>query len=183
MSNRSFLEERINLRFTDRIGQEVKAFIANDSEKLDLLMEYYFHEYWLVNQRTSWFLYMLLKEDNTLIYPYLPKIIKGLKDPPHVSYTRSAMRIFQNIDIPEEHQGTLYDFGSSLIQDIKEPVANKVFAMTMMYHIAIPFPELMQELKMILETQYPYEMPGFKSRTRKIIKEIDNKSYKKLGKW
>ena len=93
------------------------------------------------------------------------------------------MRIFQNIDIPEEYQGVLYDFGTELILDIKEPVANKVFAMTMMYNIALPFPELLEELKMILETQYPYEMPGYKSRTRKLVSQINSAQPKRLIQW
>ena len=51
--------------------------------------------------------------------------------------------------------------------NIKEPVANKIFAMTVMYKIGAPYPELLSELKTIIETQMPYEKPGFKSRGRK----------------
>jgi len=178
-----FLDERLNQRFTDKLGLEVKQYIQNNPSAFDVLMDFYFSEDWLINQRTSWFLYHLLQEKEELIHPYLAKIIEGLDSPPHVSYTRSATRIFQNIEIPEEYQGKLYDFASALIQDIKEPTANKVFAMTMMYHIALPFPELQEELKMIIETQYPFEMPGYKSRTRKIIAQLNADKKKKLVKW
>ena len=55
----------------------------------------------------------------------------------------------------------------------KEPVAVKVFAMTVLYNLSQEIPEIKSELKIVLEDQLPYGSAGFKNRGAKIISKLE----------
>ncbi|MCK5279227.1 MAG: hypothetical protein KAQ62_19445, partial [Cyclobacteriaceae bacterium] len=54
----------------------------------------------------------------------------------------------------------------------KEPVAVKVFAMTVLFNIVQVYPELSEELEISIEEQMPFCSAGFKSRGRKVLKAL-----------
>ena len=172
-SDSQFIEELIAQSNSDFVNPELIQFIGNDKDLFKILMDFVFDDDWLINQRASWVVYPVIKKYPQLLNPYIQKIIDHLDKANHDSYVRNTMRLFQEIEIPEINHAKLYDYCINLISDIKQAVAIKVFAMTVCYRIAAPYPELLKELKMIIETQLPHEKPGFKSRGRKTLVLIE----------
>ena len=76
------------------------------------------------------------------------------------------------MQIPEEYQSQLIDQLFELLSDPKEESAVKAFAMTVAYNVVKQYPELGQELKIIIEDQLPYATPSFKSRAKRIINKL-----------
>ncbi|GHN02752.1 hypothetical protein WSM22_42410 [Cytophagales bacterium WSM2-2] len=56
--------------------------------------------------------------------------------------------------------------------DKKEPVAVRVFSMTVLGNLAVKVPELRNELIPLIEDQMPYVSAGFVSRGRKVLKQL-----------
>lgn len=170
-----YIKELQATEHSRRITDQVIDYIDDDPEKFSALMALFFSEDWLINQRAAWPIPDIAKNYPQLIEPYIPKLIRNLEKPCHNAVVRNTVRLFENIDVPEDLQGVFYDICYKLMTNIKEPVANKIFAMTVMYKIGEPYPELLSELKTIIETQMPYEKPGFKSRGRKTLVRIEKK--------
>jgi hypothetical protein len=155
------------------ITTKVIEYIGEDKAKLSALMDLFFADDWLLNQRAAWPMSYIAIEHPKLIAPYLEKLIDNLEQPSHNAVIRNTLRLFVELSIPESHEGKMYDLCYKLITQIKEPVANKIFAMSVMFTIARPYPELLNEIKLIIETQFPFEKPGFKSRGRKTLALIE----------
>ncbi len=82
------------------------------------------------------------------------------------------MRLLQFIEIPRSLQGLAVEICFTFLQDTKEPVAIRVFAMTVLTQLSKVSPELKNELIPIIEDQLPYGSPAFISRGRKALKEL-----------
>jgi hypothetical protein len=59
------------------------------------------------------------------------------------------------------------------LQNPKIAVAIRVFSMTVVANITEGQPDMRRELKLILEDQLPYGTAAFKSRARKVLKQIE----------
>jgi hypothetical protein len=53
-----------------------------------------------------------------------------------------------------------------------DPIAIKVFSMTVLFNISKNVPEFRDELAIIIEDQMPYGSAGFKSRGKKTLKGL-----------
>ena len=157
----------------------VVDYIGSDSERFEALMQLFFADDWILNQRASWPMPIIIKNTPLFIYPYLERLIKNLENPSHNAVVRNTVKLFQDIEIPEKFQGQVVNLCMALLADPKEPVANRVFSMTVIYNISKKWPELQNELRILIESQMESESPGFKSRGGKIIKEIDKTKSRK----
>jgi hypothetical protein len=102
-------------------------------------------------------------------YLYTPGIHNAVK--------RNTMRLLQFAKIPKAYSGQVVEKCFHYLLDKKEAVAVKVFSMTVLSHIVRNEPELKHELRIIIEDYLPYATPGFISRARKVLKEIDQREH------
>ena len=101
-------------------------------------------------------------------------IIRHLKTPGlHDAVKRNTVRILQFITIPRSLQGQAAAICFDLFQNTEEPVAVRVFSMSVLARIAHDQPELKSELKILIEDHLPYASAGFLSRARKVLKQLE----------
>jgi len=170
-----YIKEALESEHSKRITNQIIDYVGDDPLKFKALMDLFFSDDWCMNQRASWPIPFILKKHSELVQPYLDRFISNLENPKHNAVIRNTLRFLAEIEIPEELQGKCYEFCLRTIKNIKEPVANKIFAMTVLLNIALPYPELLNELKIIIETQMEYEKPGFRSRGRKTLASIEKR--------
>ena len=114
-----------------------------------------------------------MKKHPELIKPHLKKIIYNLKAPGiHDAVKRNTVRFLQFIEIPKSLHGITLDICFGFLQDKKEPIAIKVFSMTVVANLVKIYPELKGELMAIIEDQMPYGSAGYVSRGKKILKQL-----------
>ena len=53
-----------------------------------------------------------------------------------------------------------------------EAIAIKAFSITVLQKLAKLYPEIINEIKLIIEERWDYETPAFKSRAKKLLKEF-----------
>jgi hypothetical protein len=103
----------------------------------------------------------------------LKALIRNLKRPGlHDAVKRNTIRILQFIPIPRSLQGHATAICFDLFKNPKEPVAVRVFSMSVLGRIAEDQPELKGELKLLIEDQLPFGSAGFISRARKVLKQL-----------
>lgn len=151
---------------------KIADYIGKDEAKFKLLMECFFSSENRLAQRASWVVSSCCGSSPELINPYLKKMVSLLDKDVHDAVKRNTVRILQSIDIPDKLQGEVLDKCFALLSNKATTVAIKAFSMTVLSSICKSYPELREELKVIIEDQIEYEKPGFVSRGRKVLKEL-----------
>ncbi|HTH58435.1 MAG TPA: hypothetical protein VL728_20450 [Cyclobacteriaceae bacterium] len=152
---------------------KIVKYVGSDASRFSKLVDVFLDGPYRVTQRIAWPLGYCVKENTTLIHPHLSRILKFVRRPGlHDSVKRNVTRLLQFIDIPKKHQGAAADICFMFLSDTNEPVAVRVFSMTVLANLAKEMPELKNELIPIIEDQLPFGPAAFVSRGRKVLKEL-----------
>ncbi|MOA32988.1 hypothetical protein D3C78_1542460 [compost metagenome] len=101
---------------------------------------------------------------------YEALILKLKEKGVHDGVKRNITRILQTVDIPEDYCGEVMDLAVDFVASPKEAVAIKAFSLTILQNIATKYPEIVPEIRLIIEDQFDRQTPGFKSRATKFLK-------------
>ena len=55
------------------------------------------------------------------------------------------------------------------IENPKEAIAIKIISLTLLGNLAKDYPEILPELRVVIESRWEMETPGFRSRAKKIL--------------
>ena len=152
---------------------KIVAYVGNDPERFALLVDIFIEGPYRVTQRASWPLSYCIEKHPGLLGPHWKKIIALLgKADVHDAVKRNTLRMFQFADVPGQHQGRVVNLCLKFLADMKEPVAIRVFAMTVLANITKEVPMLKNELIPLIEDHLPFATAGFLSRGRKLLKQL-----------
>jgi hypothetical protein len=163
------LRDEILKEHSKKQTMKIVNYIGNDKKKFKQLMHLFFNDEYRVVQRSSWMVSCCAESHPHLIKPYLSKMIDYLQKPVHNAVRRNIVRILQFIDIPKTLKGKAATVCFDLLQSKSEPVAVKVFSMTVLANLCKSQPELKNELKLVIEEQLPYSTAGFQARAKRIL--------------
>ena len=166
------LREEILKEHSKKQTLKVANYIGNDKKRFAELMHLFFANQYRVTQRAAWIVSNCFQKYPELLNTYLKPMIKNLeKENLHDAVKRNTLRILQFVSISKDLQGIAFENCMNLFVNTEEPIAVKVFAMTVLANICKHEPDLKNELKIAIEEQLPYGSPGFKSRANKVLKE------------
>lgn len=115
-----------------------------------------------------------------LIEPYIPEMIDRLKSEQHHGKKRHMLKLISMKEIAEEHSGFLMDFCLNTFTSAKEPIANRVHAMQILYNISENEPEIKPEILEIIQQEIEFHpTPGIRSRGSKLIKKLQKQIVKR----
>ena len=153
---------------TDRIVQ----YVGHDKKRFDALVKVFLEGDELVLQRAGWPLSYCVQYNPSLILPHLGKLLKLLeRKDVHNAVTRNIVRMLQDVAIPKRYQGQVMNLCFDFIAAPQQPAAIKAFSLTILDNLAAYYPEIIPELKLIIEERWPHETAAFHSRARKILKK------------
>jgi hypothetical protein len=170
------IREALKEEHSRRQTMKIVKYIGKDAKKFKELMNLFFNDEYRIVQRSAWAVNCCASAHPELIRPYIGKMIDYLQKPVHDAVRRNTVRILQFIDIPKNLTGKAATVCFDLLQSKNEPVAVKVFSMTVLGNLCKTEPGLRNELRLIIEAQLPYSTAGFLSRAKKILKELEKKS-------
>lgn len=163
------LEEELLKEHSRVQAQKIVNFILQNPQAFPELMNIFFcGEYRLV-QRASWPVSLLAQEQPHLFDGYMEKIILNLKNPVPDAVKRNSTKVLMLLQIPEDLVGVTVDIMFNFLLDKKEPVAVKANAISIIFQLCKNEPEIIKELRIIIEDQLPYSTPAFSSRAKKIL--------------
>lgn len=139
-------------------------------------MQLFFSQDYRTCQRASWIVAHCADQNLDLIAPYLDKMVKNLANDINDATKRNTVRILQMVDIPKKLLEDCLNYCFSYLESGIEPIAIKVFSMTVLYNISNNIPEIKNELKILIEDQLPFSSAGFKSRGLKILQKLNNET-------
>jgi hypothetical protein len=56
---------------------------------------------------------------------------------------------------------------------VRAPIAVKAFSLTILSHLAADYPDIRGELKLIIEEQWEHSTAAFRSRAKKVLKQME----------
>lgn len=151
----------------------IVAFIGANQNRFDQLVDIFLAGPYRLTQRAAWPLSYCVEKHPDLVKPHLKKMLNLLGRPAvPVSVKRNTVRLLQFINVPKALQGKTAAICFGFLADVNEPVAVRVFAMTVLGNIATLQPALAGEIKILIEDQLPFASAGFISRARRVLKAI-----------
>jgi len=153
--------------------RQLIAYIGNDKQQFSDLISIYLSGPERMTQRASTLLVYFAKKHPELVIGELGIIVGHLqKSDVTVAIKRNTLRFLQEIRIPKRWQGKVTDLCFSFLTSHQEPIAVKVFAMTVLANLALENSELKNELIPIIEDQMPFGSAGFRNRGARILKRL-----------
>lgn len=160
-----------NLNVTAK--NKIAAYVGDNKDRFSELVNAFLNSSSRITQRASWPISYCVQKHPELIKPHLKRIINNLKNNNiHVAVKRNTLRMLQFVEIPKSLHGIALERCFHFFNDTGEPVAVRVFSMTVLGKVSKFYPEIKKELILLIEDQMPYASPGFKSRGKKVLKEL-----------
>lgn len=154
------------------VTNTIVRYVGNDQIRFNSLIIILLHNDRILTPRAAWAISICATNHPELVKPHLTALLKMVDKPNiHDAVKRNIMRLLQVVDIPKRLFGRVTNIAFRLMEP-SEPVAVRVFSMTVLANIAKQEPALKRELQMIIEDQFPYGSAGFRSRAKKVLKEL-----------
>lgn len=151
----------------------IAAFACTSKKHFAELMKLYSGDNVLLAQRAAWSVDKASKIKPELITPYIGDLVKAMQQKNvHDAVIRNAVRILEELEIPEMYHGEVMNTCFGFIEDPSKPAAIKAFSLTILANLSKHYPEIKPELKLIIEERWNTETPAFKSRGKRILKNL-----------
>lgn len=168
------LKDKLENEHSKALTARIAHYIGNDSSRMKELMAIVLGDDELLAQRAAWPMSYVFEAYPALIKPYYKKLISLLKNPnQHPAIYRNILRGMQHLEIPEKWQGELIDICFGFIKSEVAPLAVRAFAITTAANICKPYPELKNELLLILnQLNVEPQAPAVRVRTKSALKDL-----------
>lgn len=167
------IEKALAAEHTKEQKDRIVAYIGSNKDRFAVLMALFLEGEYRITQRAAWPLSYCVREHPELIRPYFKDLLENLeKTGLHVAVVRNTMRLLQDVDIPKKYHGRVMITCFDNIQAPTTPIAVKAFSLTVLQQLSATYPEILPEIKMIIEEQWDQAPPAFRSRAKKILKKM-----------
>lgn len=153
----------------------IVLWIGTSQERFDELLNLLLHGDLILAQRASWPLSISGIKHPMLIESHLDEVLLNLKRTDiHNGVRRNCLNLFVYGKIPERLEGELMDLCFKFVADPLETAAVKSSSLGILENLAKKYPEILPELKLIIEDQLPFGATSFKTKAKGILKRQFN---------
>lgn len=157
--------KEISLRIAEHIGA--------DPDRFAVLMRCLLRDTPRIVQRAAWPMGMVCEAHPEIATPWMSTMLDLLDEPVHEAVHRNIVRTFQFCALPKKHHGRLTELMFAWITDARKPIAPRASAITVAMRLAKLYPELADELRLILEDALRNDPgPAIRSCATKALKEL-----------
>lgn len=176
------LEAEILEEHSKRQAVRIASWIGTDRTRFRQLMGLFLKGEYRTTQRSAWIVNLCADKHPLLIRPYLKQMITRMQEPGvHDAVKRNVIRILQFIPIPDKLLGEVTSVCFEYLSSPNEPIAVRVFSMTVLANIAKKEPDLKNELRLTIQQQLSHASMGICSRARKVLDMIEQDNATHVG--
>jgi hypothetical protein len=152
---------------------KILKWVGDSQPRFDELFHLFLTGEYRVVQRAAWPLSYCVIDHPGLIQKHFSKLIKNLHKPKlHAAVKRNTIRLLQHITLPDRFHGELMNLCFDYIASNDESIAVKVFSLTVLQNLSKQYPEIRNELKLVIEERWEHESTAFRSRAKKNTEGI-----------
>ena len=153
----------------------IVKWVGKDQKRFDGLFGLFLHDEYRVVQRAAWPVSYCVEAYPRFIKKHFPRLLKNLeKKGIHDAVKRNSIRLLQHVDIPQKFHGEVMDICFRYASSPTEPVAIKAFSLAVLHKLSRKYPEILNELKMVVEERMDYETAAYKTYAKRILKKISS---------
>ena len=151
---------------------KIVQWVGSSQQRFNELFALFLNDEYRVTQRAAWPVSYCVAAHPVFIKTNFSKLLKNLQKPNlHDSIKRNSIRLLQHVDIPGKYQGEVMNICFQYVENPAEAVAIKAFSLTVLGNLAKQYPEIIQEVKLLIEDQLPHQTAAFKSRAKIFLKQ------------
>lgn len=161
------LQEEILKKHSRQQCIKIVQWVSDSPQRFDELFSLFLTGEYRITQRAAWPLGYCIEAHPAFIKKHFAKLINNLRKPDvHNAIKRNTIRLLQCVDIPDKFQGQVMDICFGYVASPTEAVAIKAFSLTVLSKLAVLYPEILPEIKLLIEAQMPHQTAAFKSRAK-----------------
>lgn len=152
----------------------IAKWIGRDTRRFQQLLDLFLYDEYRVVQRSAWVMRLVAEKHPALLSPHLPVIVGRMEEAGvPVAVKRNVLGVLQELPLPENLHGPVMNSCFAFLEDPQETVAVKSFAMTILARLAIHYPDIKNEIRLLIADQLENNpTPGIQSKARKVLKEL-----------
>ncbi|PSL43700.1 hypothetical protein CLV51_1079 [Chitinophaga niastensis] len=152
----------------------IAAWIGGNASRFKTLITLFLEDDYRVVQRAAWVVSFVAAKHPALLTPHLPAMVTKMEAAGlPVAVKRNVLRVLQYLPIPSDLHGAVMNTCFTFLEEPTETVAVKAFSMTVLANLAKDYPEIKNEIRLLIEDQLENSpTAGFRSRAKKVLKEI-----------
>jgi hypothetical protein len=155
----------------------VVSWVGSDEDRFLELFHLFLNGEDIIRQRASWPLSYCVEAHPFLVKKHLDKLIQNLQQEKlHDAVKRNSLRLLQFVDIPEKYQGAVMNICFDYLASPDEAIAVKALSLLILGEMAKTYPDIMPELKLLIEDQQEHSSAAFKSCATRVLKILENYS-------
>ena len=152
---------------------KVSEYACTSAKNFKALMQCFLANDYRLAQRAAWSVSWAARKKPEMIKPHIKSLVEQLeRNDVHNAVIRNSVRVLEAIDIPEALHADVMNACFKFIETPSTPAAIKAFSLTTLFNLYKIYPEIKQELKLIIEDRMDTETAAFKSRGKKILQAL-----------
>ena len=167
------IREEILKEHSKQQALKIAAYACTSKKNFKELMTCFMSDEYRLAQRAAYSVSWATIKDPGMIEPYIKDLVSQMQRTDiHEAIPRNSLRILEQIPIPEKFHGEVMNACFGFVEDPSTPIAIKASALTNLFNLSHQYPEIKQEIKLIIETNWDQETAAFRSRGKKILKAL-----------
>lgn len=151
----------------------ITEFAASSDKNFKDLIDCFLSKDIRVAQRAAWSVSWAAEKYPEMVQPYIGVLVDQLKRKDvHNAVIRNSLRILEDVIIPEKFHGEVMDACFQFLQNRETAIAIKAFALTVLFNLSKIYPDIKNELRIIIEENMEYETAAYRSRGKKILTQL-----------
>ncbi|WP_159468371.1 hypothetical protein [Dyadobacter sp. 3J3] len=151
----------------------ITEFAVSSDETFKELIDCFLSTDIRVAQRAAWSVSWAAHKKPEIVEPYIGILVDQLKRTDvHNAVIRNSLRILEDLIIPEEFHGEVMDACFQFLQKRETAIAIKAFALTVLFNLSKTYPDIKNELRLIIQENMDYETAAYRSRGKKILARL-----------
>ena len=152
---------------------KIVQWVGNNQERFNELFHLFLNGEYRITQRAAWPLSYCAIAHPELMKNNFEKLLNNLKKPKlHDSIKRNTVRLLDAIDFPAKYEGSVMEICFTYLESPNEAVAIKAFSIGILGKLAKKYPEIIPEIKLMIEEQLPHQSAAFKSKAKAFMKSF-----------
>ncbi|NBP70278.1 MAG: hypothetical protein EBR30_16840 [Cytophagia bacterium] len=167
------LEKALSAPYSQTAVRKIADYVGKDPQRFKFLIDQLLSQEKSKISLAAGGMSICVERHPLLLKAYVKKLTQAAaKNTATDSLKRNVLRALQFVRLSSVDQGIVADFCFQVLTNRKEAIAIRVFAMTVLGNIALEHPDLKQELALLLESEMPLGSPGYVSRAKKVLKQL-----------
>ncbi len=178
ISHRATLLSGLKINTGNQMKFYIAGYVAKNTKAIPVLWDILKSEPEPYNVRAMWAFELLCLNDETIFEEYLDKIANFFIISQNTSINRMLSKLLMLKNVSCKNEGGVLNSAFERLCNKTMPIALRVNCMQIIFNLSQKYPELGIELRGIIESEIETCKPAFKSRAKKILKQmkISNKT-------